>query len=197
MSDALRDEQPLTDAAFDRIYPEWVRQLSSLHWTPVAVARQAVRLLAVRPAMQLLDAGAGAGKLCIVGALTTDARWTGLERRTDLCTAGRLAARELGADVALRRGDFLDADWARFDGLYFYNPVASLVGDLRDLEPEARLLAYQHGTDLLQAKLATLRPGTRVVTYHGFGGTLGAVPAAVTRVASHPIGTDALEVWTR
>src|SRR6185436_5526506 len=107
---ALRSGARPSDAVFDRIYPPWVRELSAMHWTPLEVAREAAPLLAVRPHLRILDAGSGAGKMCIVGGLTTTARWTGIERRAALCAAARRAALATGADVELRRGDFLAVD---------------------------------------------------------------------------------------
>jgi hypothetical protein len=46
----------------------------------------------------------------------------------------------------------------------------------------------------VEQRLATTRPGTRVVTFHGLGGQL---PAGFTRIEREPAGDDALELWTR
>jgi SAM-dependent methyltransferase len=194
--DALRRDLPLSDATFDRIYPSSLRVLSAVHWTPVAIARQVARLLVVRPAMHVLDVGSGVGKLCIVGALTTGARWTGLERRPDLRATAAMAARELGASAAteFRRADFLHADWSRYDGLYVYNPIGSLVDDLPGLDALGRAVAYRRWVAQLQIKLHTVRAGARLVTYHGIGGRM---PGGFTLLASYPTGTDALDVWIR
>ena len=59
-----------------------------------------------------------------------------------------------------------------FDGFYFYNPFAELRWtDVEDADDEGgespdyeRLIAFTRET------LNKARPGTRVVTYHGFGG---------------------------
>ena len=68
----------------------------------------------------------GAGKFCVVGALSTDLSFTGVEQRTYLVDAARTLARSFGVVVA--RGSCtatLDAvDCCRFDALYFYNPLA-------------------------------------------------------------------------
>jgi len=39
-----------------------------------------------------------------------------------------------------------------------------------------------------------MRAGTRVVTYHGFGGKL---PAGYALASREPAGGDALELWIR
>src|SRR5882724_9352746 len=67
---ALRKRNAVDDAAFDQLYSEDVRRLSGVHWTPVSVALRAVELLAPEAGMRVLDVGAGAGKLCCLGALS-------------------------------------------------------------------------------------------------------------------------------
>ena len=58
---ALREGRD-ADALIDDLYPEGVAQHSKVHFTPVAVARCAVALLAPTPEHRVLDLGAGAGK---------------------------------------------------------------------------------------------------------------------------------------
>jgi hypothetical protein len=44
----------------------------------------------------------------------------------------------------------------------------------------------------IEQRLAATPPGTRVVTFHGFGGQL---PASFARIAREPVGDGALELW--
>lgn len=196
IADALRTDRPLADAAFDRLYPDDARARSPVHWTPIDVARRAAELLAVRPGMRLLDVGAGVGKMCLVGALTTAAHWTGIERRADLCEIASATAAALGAEAntTFRWANFLTADWTRYDGFYLFNPIGSLASDCAGADSWTRLCAYRDGVLLLQSKLRTVRAGARVVTYHGIGGPM---PAMFSQVASYRAGTDELVVWVR
>src|SRR5262245_23793384 len=124
---ALRDRVAIDDAAFDRLYPEAVRRLSVVHWTPVSVALRAAALLAPIAGMRVLDIGAGAGKLCCLGAAAHGGTWHGIERDPALVAAATDMARCLGVDhcTTFAAGDALDVDWAGFDSLYLYNPFES------------------------------------------------------------------------
>src|SRR5258708_18652778 len=99
-----------SDLEFDSIYDERTREFSPLHWTPLLVAARAARLLTQAGATRILDVGSGAGKFCIVGALSTDARFVGIERREHLVQIASGAASPLGATPAT----FIQADVATF-----------------------------------------------------------------------------------
>lgn len=193
VGEALRRRADVSDAEFDQVFPEELRDRSHLHWTPVAIAVRAAALLAPSPDMRVLDVGAGVGKLCLIGALVTGATWWGIEQDPGQIAAANHAAWAL--DVAPRtrfvHGDGSRLDWDEFDALYFYNPFSTLM-----LAPHAspfvRYATIQGTLRRIEQRLATTRPGTRVVTFHGFGGRL---PAGFTRVSREPAGDDALELW--
>lgn len=67
-------------------------------------------------------------------------------------------------------------DWGGFDGIYFYNPFFGDEISIRRAEK----------------KLWELRPNARVITYHGFGGSM---PDGFRLLAQEPAGTGQLEVW--
>ena len=77
MPQIAEDPTSVEDEKFDLIYPPQIRELSSLHWTPVAVAAEAAKLLVTAPGTRVLDIGCGPGKFCLVGASLTDGRFTG------------------------------------------------------------------------------------------------------------------------
>jgi len=76
---ALREHIRIPDAVFDQLYPDHVRRLSAVHWTPIAAALRAAELLAPRCDARVLDIGAGAGKLCCVGAAAYAGSWHGID----------------------------------------------------------------------------------------------------------------------
>src|SRR5262245_28634990 len=98
----LAGGRPICDEEFDRIYPEPLRRISAEFWTPVRVARRAAELLVEgvsqgrRQSLRVLDVGAGVGKLCAIGAITTGAAFTGVEHREALVASGRRALDGLG-----------------------------------------------------------------------------------------------------
>jgi hypothetical protein len=171
----------LDDAAFDDLVPEELRHLSAAHWTPVAVAVRAAALLAPGRDTRVLDVGAGVGKLCAVGALSSDATWCGVEQHEILVTAARRVAVALGigARTSFIHGDVLSIDWAAYDALYLYNPFE-----------------LDHGAAVarVQDRLAGLRGGTRVLTFNGFGGVMPASYDLLHHERVDGVGLD-LALW--
>jgi hypothetical protein len=157
---AAFDAGSLDDRRFDALFPAWTRHLSHLHWTPVAVAAYAARLLVRTPGTRVLDVGAGVGKLCLVGALVTPGVFHGLEQNASFVQIARAAAWCLHQPATrFHHGDLGSVDWRRYDAFYLYNPF----GDHPDVDAHVRLA---------RERLDAAPPGTRVATYHGFGGTM-------------------------
>lgn len=200
LRDALRNGVEVADAVFDRIYPENVRELSKTHWTPVAVARRAAALLVSpeRPARIVLDVGSGAGKLCIIGGLLTGAVFVGAERRRWLADAASRAAGRLRAErtTCFIERDALQMDWSTFDAIYLFNPFYENLDSTTWIDTRVELGRDQYARALAatRARLTETQPGTRVVTYHGFGAPF---PGGFTMERREEIGSDALEVWVR
>jgi predicted RNA methylase len=193
--DALQRRIAVSDRELDEVFPEELRDRSHLHWTPVAIAMRVVELLAPARHARVLDVGSGVGKMCLVGALMTDATWWGIEQDATLVAAANHAAWALDVNRRTRfvHGDGSRVAWDEFDALYFYNPFGTLM-----LAPHAsafvRYATLQGTLRRVEQRLATTRVGTRVVTYHGFGGTL---PPGFTLLSREPAGGDALELWVR
>ncbi len=192
IANALRQGLEVPDELFDRVYPKALRSRSELHWTPVDVARAAAALLA--PARRVLDIGAGAGKACLVGALVSPGAWTGIERDPDLVAAGTAAAALLGVDhrVRLAQGEIAMAEWSSFDGFYLYNPFGEAL--LATDDPLRRRAEWTAEVELVEERLRATVPGTRVVTYHGFGGHLD---GAFALVSSQTLRESELALWIR
>jgi hypothetical protein len=194
----LRRGVAVTDEEFDAVYPPWVQRASDIHWTPCDVARRAAELLVEDASTRVLDVGSGAGKLCVIGSLSTDATFYGVEQREPLVGAAEHAARQLGASRChFIHGDMAALDWTRFDAFYFYNPFYEHVAELTpaidpplDFSPE-RYAWYVTVTGL---KLCAARVGTRVVTYQGYGGTM---PSSYRLVLRERAGCDHLELWRK
>jgi type I restriction-modification system DNA methylase subunit len=74
----FKNIQDLIDEDFDLIFPLEIRRKSATHFTPIKIAKAAAEFLATEPGIRILDVGSGAGKFCIVGALITNAHYTGV-----------------------------------------------------------------------------------------------------------------------
>jgi predicted RNA methylase len=193
LREALARHAPVTDTELDRVFPDELRERSAIHWTPIEVALRVAELLA--PARKILDVGAGVGKLCVIGAAVSRAEWWGVEQDVQQVVAARHAAWALDVDATTRfvHGDGTQLSWDDFDGIYFYNPFTTLMLS-QAASAFVRYATIQRTLRRVEQRLAALRPGTRVVTYHGFGGKL---PAGYARVAREPFGGDAVELWLR
>lgn len=187
------------DDVFDHQLPRRFQMKSSIHFTPVAVARHAARLLAPRPGMRVLDVGAGPGKFCVVAAREVPScTFVGVELRPHLVRLARKLATRLGVENAtFLEGNALDLDWLEYDAFYFYNPFAEQLHDTAfvldrtlSFEP-SKFLEYVLG---VRQRLMSARTGTRVVTYHSFGAP---APFGYDLIGSHPSGTDCLELWIK
>ena len=187
-----------SDLEFDTIYDERTRELSTQHWTPIQVAARAATLLTQLGATRILDIGSGAGKFCIVGALSTGAHFLGVERRQHLVQIASDVASRLGA----ARATFVQADVATFsfdgfDGVYLYNPFYEQISRLIqpiDATLERSEDAYWHFVERTTEKLAAMAAPVAVVTFNGFGGTM---PHGFTYLGDEPAGNDRLEMWLK
>lgn len=194
----LRTGSALSDPVFDRIYPEWVRELSEPHWTPLDVARRAAALLAVDSNTKILDVGSGSGKFCLVGALTTPATFVGVEQRGELVHVARQTARLCCATRArFLHANMMALDWSEFDGFYLFNPFYEHIAVYLPPISDPVELSPEYYTQYVLAtcvKLFAARKGARVVTYYGFGGPM---PPGFQRVLREPASSDFLELWEK
>jgi SAM-dependent methyltransferase len=158
------------DGRFDLVYPERIRALSAVHWTPVQVARQAAAYLVDRPGTRVLDIGCGPGKFCIVGALTTSGVFTGVEQRRRLCELGWEVIRRAGLrNAEIYYGNIRGLRFSDFDAFYLFNPFAEFLettGRIDNVVGPSDSL-YDECVEFVAAQLAAAPPGTRVATYCG------------------------------
>lgn len=173
---ALTDEMDLPepfsieDEKWDRVYPPRIRRLSSLFWTPVAVAAEAARLLVMEPRTRVLDVGCGAGKFCLVAASLTDGCFTGVEQRGELVSAAETASARLGVrGVEFVHANITSVPFSGFDAFYIFNPFDEhLRGHKLDAAVEFSPALFKRYTSYVSDQLGARPLGTRVVTYMGY-----------------------------
>ena len=182
------------DQQFDKLMPSELRHLSRTHWTPVEVAIRAATLLCPAPGMRILDVGAGVGKLCMVGALSSASSWCGVERHEMLVTAARKLSRSLGLGdrTMFVHGDAFSIGWEDFDALYFYNPFELEVAN----ESPEHEDDYRGQIERTEDRLAGLLEGVRVVTLNGFGGIMPPTYRLVYQEKIPNVGLD-LVLWIK
>jgi SAM-dependent methyltransferase len=183
------------DEEFDLIYPQQIRELSSLHWTPVAVAAEAAKLLVTASGSRVLDIGSGAGKFCLVGASLTDGRFTGVEQRTDLVAAARQAATDLRlSEVEFIHGNALDIVFEMHDAFYLFNPFEENMHYGHKIDSAVRFspALFKKYTSHVAAQLGVRPIGTRVVTYAGYADDIPACYYCETALFG-----DDLKLWIK
>lgn len=198
--DVLESGGTVKDDAFDRLYPSTIREKSEVYWTPVMVALRAAALLVPEPGLRVLDVGAGCGKLCCIGALASHATWHGIECERELVAAASATAISLGVGhrTSFTAGDITAIEWKAFDCLYFFNPFEAALFDggliTEPIAQSPRWRRYCREVETTEQCLAEMPSGTRVVTYHGFGGEMR---GNYTLAYSDPIGGDGLSLWIK
>lgn len=188
-----------SDEAFDRQLPFSLQLKSSMHFTPIAVAKQAAALLAPEPGMSVLDVGAGAGKFCLAAAAAAPhATFVGVELRGHLVRfADRMASQLALHNVRFVYADAFELDWGEFDAFYLYNPFAEQLFErafVLDQSIDLHPVNFDVYVEAVRQRLARARIGTRVVTYHGYG---AAPPSGYDLARSERIGSDRVELWVK
>ncbi|HEY0706978.1 MAG TPA: methyltransferase domain-containing protein [Polyangia bacterium] len=207
----LREGRLIADRAFDEMYPKWARTLSGTHFTPVDVAVRAARWLTgeaddigdmptttndARP-VRVLDVGAGVGKFCLVGALATRGAFTGVELRPRLAAvATEMARRQSIKRCSFVAGDAFALDWNDFDAFYLFNPFAEFLPECPFIDNEIDRTAeqYHRYVSAVETRLEALAEGTRLVTYHGFGGRM---PFGWNPITSLRMHAGSLALWRK
>lgn len=195
----LRAGRLVTDHDFDLWLPDLVRHHSRRHWTPVGVAMRASQWLAERGVSRVLDVGSGAGKFCVVGALSGTMSFVGVEHRRSLVEAARSLATTF--DVAERatfvHGDTSSVDFRSFDALYLYNPFEeNLVASSQwiDASVDVNPLRFFRSVSKVEQLLSKMPIHSHVVTYHRFGGR---IPDSYDLELARVAGTSLLRLWRK
>ena len=157
------------EADLVRLFPDWIRSLDKIHWSPEPVIKRAVEWLLPNRGMSLLDIGSGSGKFCLMGSyLRPDCSFYGVEQRRDLvdCSIG-LRDQLNRRNVEFTNANFTSVEFRNFDSFYFYNsffenlPGVETIDDT--IDHSVHLYAYYSA--YLKNELDRLSTGTRVVTF--------------------------------
>lgn len=189
---------PVPDARFDRLLPPDLQRLAGLHFTPVAVAARAAAWLTEEGADEVADLGAGVGKFCLVGAATTQARFTGIEVRSGLVQVARDLARRLGLPRAqFVQGDLRRVPLGRYQAFYVYDPFSEAeASEDERLDPWVPTADRTADVATLLARLEAAPAGARLAMFCGLG---GAQPAGWRLAGQEPIDPrgDVLQLWVK
>ena len=199
ISDNFRHKRPVSDYEMDYIFPPDIAKKSHPHWTPAGVASRALELLNTTEESNVLDIGSGCGKFCIIAGLSSKGHFTGVEQRKNLVEVADQVTKELQIkNVSFIHGNMLDLDWTVYNCLYFFNPFYEHVMSdphywIDDTLPINKK-TFDNYVKSVQLKLKSVKVGTKVVTYHGFGGKF---PFGYLRLIKEEAYTGNLELWIK
>ena len=158
------------DAVFDDLYPEHIKDLSQMHWTPVDIAKKASEFLG-NPGARVLDIGSGVGKFCIVaGFLNPETTFYGIEQRKELFAFAETAKEVINLpSVHFINGNLTELDFKDYDHFYFFNSFYENIepGRRIDYTIKTSFQLYYYYSRLVFHMLEERSPGTRLVTFHG------------------------------
>lgn len=167
----------MTDSEFDEVYPERIKKLSDIHWTPIEIARIAIEWLELDENSHLLDIGSGVGKFCCIAAEMTSAKITGVEKRKNLVRIAEkvIKDKEL-SNIQIIHSNITKIDFKDFNAFYYYNPFCEQIaiqGSIDDTISFSQV-KYREYEDYVIDQLDQLPIGTRIVTYYSQEFTLSA-----------------------
>jgi len=184
----LRENLPVKDEDFDKIYPEKISRLSQRHWTSVKVAKKAAMFLAPTADSKVMDVGSGAGKFCMVGSVTTPGHFFGVEQRQELVSV----ANDVVFKHNLDRVHFINANIMHMNlkgitALYLFNPFYENIDQEGCIDKSVPLspVLYEQYEQHLFKQLDMMPPGTRLATYYMFSSQ---VPASYKLLEEHSFG---------
>ncbi|UKT64766.1 methyltransferase domain-containing protein [Pedobacter mucosus] len=157
------------DIHFDYLYPDHIQQLSSVHWTPIDVARKAAEFLCW-PGHKVMDIGCGVGKFCLTSAFFhPGTRFYGIEQRPALIKFANDTKKHLHlTNVDFLQGNITDIDLREYRSLYFFNSFHENLNTLAGIDSTVNrnFDLYRFYTQLLYRKLDEQPSGCRLVTYY-------------------------------
>jgi len=167
----IKSNLDIEDDEFDLIYPENIKLVAEIHFTPVNVSKIAARYLVERKGFKILDIGSGAGKFCMIGSACTDGYFTGVEQRKSLCAVAQKVSKKYNlTNVKFINANVLDIAFKDFDAFYFYNSFYENIcasGDINN-EVELTLDLYVKYSNYVKEQLDLMPIGTKLVTYFSY-----------------------------
>ena len=162
----LDREFPLLE--FDQVYPIKFQEISKIHWTPVEVIELAVEWLIQKDETKILDIGSGVGKFCIVGALISKAKFTGIEKREYLFEEALKVKNKIGVNnVEFINDNITNFDFKNYNSFYYYNPFCEQIAttDLIDNSISYSENKFELYQEYVSEQFKKAAIGTKIVTY--------------------------------
>ena len=162
-----------SDARLHMLYPESVRSLARMHWSPLYIIQKVIPYLVPNDKVKVLDIGSGVGTFCLAGAYYNQSvPFFGVEQRKKLIEHAETAREKLGIQNArFIHGNFTQLNLNEFDHFYFYNSFFENLNGANKIDNEIVYSneLYNYYSIYLYNQLEKMPLGTRVVTYCSWG----------------------------
>jgi hypothetical protein len=162
-----------SDEKFHKLYPESVRSLARMHWSPLYIIQKVVSYLAPNNTVKVLDVGSGVGKFCLAGAYYKPAvSFYGVEQRKNLISYAENAQKKLGLyNVHFVNKNFTQLNLNEYDHFYFYNAFFENLDGTEKIDNEIVYSneLYNYYSIYLYNQLEKMPIGTRIATYCSWG----------------------------
>ncbi len=166
----FKNKARIEDHNFDLIYPIDLRKISTLHFTPVEIAKTAAKLLNSNVKSQILDIGAGAGKFCTIGSACTKGFYTGVEENERMVqVANKIIKKHNLFSVKMIHSNIVFLPFSEFTSFYFFNSFGKLLDRANFQNLEQNKILYTKYTSYVKLSLDSMPVGTRLVTYFSDG----------------------------
>ncbi|WP_332470472.1 methyltransferase [Leptospira abararensis] len=166
----------MTDDLWDSSLPEKFQTLSPFQWTPISVIERTWKYLSTNEVTSLVDLGSGVGKFCIYLSILSNHSIDilGLEDRVDLVDVSESLKEHWDTPkVQFRKQNFLQEFPEGHSHYYCFNPLYETMKGNHSIDLQKQKSANQFLKDLqtLKQNLLLLKPKTKLITFHGFGGS--------------------------
>jgi SAM-dependent methyltransferase len=162
-----------TDDHLNQLYPESVRTLARMHWSPLYIAQKVVSYLAQNDKVKVLDIGSGVGKFCLAGAYyKPSVSFFGVEQRKSLIEHAEAARKKLGLkNVQFIHRNFTQLNLNDYNHIYFYNAFFENLDGTDKIDNEIVYSSelYNYYNIYLYNQLERMPEGTKVATYCSWG----------------------------
>ncbi|XDD44936.1 methyltransferase [Leptospira sp. WS39.C2] len=167
----------MTDQIWDSNLPAKYKSISTYQWTPVQVIEFTWQYLQTQSVSSILDLGSGVGKFCLYLAKLANGNFPiyGIEDRLDLYKVSESLKTKLKLEgVVFNHEDFLVNFPFGHSHYYLFNPLyETMKGNYSiDFEKEKSANLFLKNLQILKSNLLKCKTGTKVITYHGFGGSI-------------------------
>ena len=156
------------DELFNALYTQRIEAIADIHFTPIEVAKVAAQYLADRVGIRVLDIGSGAGKFCMVGAVTTEGNFTGIELRVDLHdSSAQIALAYQLTNLEFIHSNITDIAFGAYEAFYCFNSFYENISATGHIDETIELTRehYESYSAYVCEQLDTMPIGTKLVTY--------------------------------